>query len=170
VSRTVQVNATDPVSAAAYGVRGLPPGVDLSWACAEDAAAVAAIYLARYAQRAPIVTIPVASANPGRLYQQLNRDLSDRIHITDSETGLDADFHIEQISHATSGTGRILTTTFGCEKAPLTAAAPFIFDDATRGKFDTGGTFGAAGLDDPATVFIFDDATQGKFGTGAFAT
>ena len=89
------------------------------------------------------MSIPVANANDKRLTQQLARDLSDRVHITDTETGLNADFFVEQISHATSGTGRVLTTTFGCEKA-----------DATR----------------PANVFVFDDATNGKFNTGKFGT
>jgi hypothetical protein len=85
----------------------------------------------------------VNNLNDKRLTQQLARDLSDRVHITDTELGLSADFFIEQISHATSGHGRVLTTTFGCEKA-----------DATS----------------PANLFTFGAATNGKFGTGKFGT
>ena len=143
VARTVQVSVTDTASQTAYGRRGLPSGIDLGDATVEDVVAVATTLVTRYAQRKPIVTIPVANLNDKRLTQQLARDLSDRVHITDTETGLNADFFIEQISHATSGTGRVLTTTFGCEKA-----------DATS----------------PANVFVFDDATNGKFGTGKFGT
>ena len=141
VARTVQVSVTDTASVTAYGVRGLPSGIDLGGggATVEDVVAVATIFVTRYAQRKPIVSIPVANANDKRLTQQLARDLSDRVHITDTETGLNADFHIEQISHATTGTGRVLTTTFGCEKADATTPANvFVFDDATNGKFNTG--------------------------------
>jgi len=139
VARTVQVSVTDTASQAAYGVRGLPSGIDISGATVEDVVAVATTYVTRYAQRKPIVTIPVANLNGTRLTQQLARDLSDRVHITDTETGLDADFFIEQISHATSGHGRVLTTTLGCEKADATSPANvFVFDDAANGKFDTG--------------------------------
>ena len=140
VSRTVQVSVTDTASKTAYGVRGLPSGIDIcGGATVEDAVAVATIYVTRYAQRKPIVSIPVANANDKRLTQQLARDLSDRVHITDTETGLNADFFIEQIAHATTGTGRVLTTTFGCEKADATSPANlFTFDAATNGKFNTG--------------------------------
>ena len=141
VARTVQVTVTDTASQDDYGVRGLPDGIDLagSGATVEDAVAVATIFVTRYAQRQPIVTIPVNNLNDKRLTQQLARDLSDRVHITDSETGLDDDFFIEQISHATSGSGRVLTTTFGCEKADATSPSSlFTFDDATNGKFNTG--------------------------------
>jgi hypothetical protein len=139
VARTVQVSVTDTASQTAYGVRGLPSGIDISGATVEDVVAVATIYVTRYAQRQPIVSIPVANANDKRLTQQLARDLSDRVHITDTELGLNADFFIDQISHATSGTGRVLTTTFGCEKADATTPANvFTFDDATNGKFNTG--------------------------------
>ena len=141
VARTVQVSVTDTASQTAYGVRGLPSGIDLGGggATVEDVVAVATTFVTRYAQRKPIVSIPVANANDKRLTQQLARDLSDRVHITDTETGLNADFFVEQISHATSGTGRVLTTTFGCEKADATSPANvFVFDDATNGKFNTG--------------------------------
>ena len=139
VARTVQVSVTDTASKTAYGVRGLPSGIDISGATVEDAVAVATIFVTRYAQRQPIVTIPVANLNDKRLTQQLARDLSDRVHITDTETGLNADFFIEQISHATSGAGRVLTTTFGCEKADATSpTGMFVFDDAANGKFNTG--------------------------------
>jgi hypothetical protein len=139
VARTVQVSVSDSASQTAYGKRGLPSGIDLGDATVEDTVAVATIFVTRYAQRQPIVSIPVANLNDKRLTQQLARDLSDRIHITDTETGLNADFFIEQISHATSGTGRVLTTTFGCEKADATSPANvFTFDAATNGKFNTG--------------------------------
>ena len=141
MARTVQVSVTDTASQTAYGVRGLPSGIDLGGggATVEDVVAVATTYVTRYAQRKPIVTVPVANANDKRLTQQLARDLSDRVHITDTETGLNADFFVEQISHATTGTGRVLTTTFGCEKADATSPANvFAFDDATNGKFNTG--------------------------------
>lgn len=139
VARTVQVSVTDAASQTAYGVRGLPSGIDISGASVEDVVAVATTYVTRYAQRQPIVTIPVNNLNDKRLTQQLARDLSDRVHITDTELGLNADFFIDQISHVTSGHGRVLTTTFGCEKADATSPANvFTFDAATNGKFNTG--------------------------------
>lgn len=139
VSRTVQVSVTDSASVTAYGVRGLPSDIDPSGGTVEDVVAVATTYVTRYAQRKPIVTIPVSNLNDKRLTQQLARDLSDRVRITDTETGLNADFFIEQISHQTSGSGRVLTTTLGCEKADATSPSNlFVFDDATNGKFNTG--------------------------------
>lgn len=168
VASSRPVTAQDTASAAAYGIRGLPSGIDLTQVAAEDAAAVAAIYLARYAQRRPIITIPVASASSYRLTQQTTRDLSDRVTITDTETGFTGDCHIEQITHNTSASGRVLFTTFGCEQAPGSAATPFTFNDASLGF--NNGQFAATGVDDPATLFVWDDNPRSKFGTGLWAT
>lgn len=165
VVNTVQVSGQDAPSVAAYGVRN-PPSTDLSAACPEDAAALAVIYFARYAQRRPIIAIPVMNANGFRLTQQLSRNLSDLVHVTDTQTGLDAACYIEQISHTTTDAGMALTTVFGCEKAPVAAGNVFTFDKTGAG-FDQG-TFGVSGLDNPASVWIWN--TQSTFDTNLLAT
>jgi len=169
VANTVQVNVQDTPSVASYKTKSPPNTIDVGFTSVEDAKAIANIYLAYYSQRRPAITIPIFNINGFRLFQMLYRDLSDRVHIVDRQTGLDDDFFIESISHFISQAGMEVLTTFGCEKAPQPASGQFRFDDATFGKFDVG-KFGSFGLDSPTEVFIFDHATQGKFDVGLFGT
>ena len=139
--RVYQVSAADSASVTAYGTRGLPSGADMSWCSAQDAAAVTSVILTQYKQRRPIVTIPVRNANPGRLTQMLARDISDRITITDSQTGMNADCFIEQIGYTMSEGGRVMETVFGCEKAPGSVTTPWTFGTSVFGT----GVFGLLG-------------------------
>lgn len=165
VRRTYQTEVEDTVSSAKYGQRSLPH--EVPWAGVHDAYAIANLIIGSRSERLPVVSIRIVGAhNPTRLHQQLSRDLSDRIHITEAKTRLDHDFYIEQIGHRISG-GGFLETTFGCEKAVTQPANVFTFNDATRGFND--GVFGSAGLDSPANIFIFDAAGRG-FNDGVFAT
>lgn len=167
VVRTVQIDKTEPTSISSYGLKTWPDNAKL--ACLEDARAVGDIVLSYRAERLPIVSLDVIGDRDSRLQQCLGRDLSDRVTLVDSETGLNRDFFVEQIQHKIPLGGLMHTTTFGCEAVPSPGTSPFTFDDATNGKFGTG-RFATLPLDDPAEIFIFDHATQGKFGTGKFAT
>jgi hypothetical protein len=109
----------------------------------------------------------VTNANATILAQQLGRDLSDRVTIVDSESGINADFYFEQIRHEISETGLRLSTTFGCEKARTVPSGLFRFD--TSGAGFGQGAFGPSGLDSPTSVFRFDTAGQG-FDQGLLAT
>ncbi|MFI6819716.1 hypothetical protein ACIBJE_02040 [Micromonospora sp. NPDC050187] len=162
---TVHVEAEDSTSIADVGRRSWPSGRAPTWASLPDAIAIANMILAYRARRLPTVSITLRGGGVDRLREQLARDLSDRVRIVDPETGLDADFWVEQIEHSSSRLDH--TTTFGCEQIPTPAGNPFTFDRSGRG-FDQG-TFGDIGRDDPATVFIFDHPTQGCFDVGLFA-
>jgi len=136
--RVYQVSAADSASVTAYGTRGLPAGTDMSWCSAQDAAAVTSLILTQYAARRPIVTIPVRNANSTRLTQMLARDISDRVTVTDTQTGMNADCFIENIKYTMSEGGRFMETQFGCEKAPAAVTTPWTFGTSVFGT----GVFG----------------------------
>jgi hypothetical protein len=142
VATTVTITSTDSVSIGAYGVKTYPE--DAPWASGGDAQAVADIIVAARAQRLPTVQVRLEGGTSTILTQQLSRDLSDRVHVTDTETGVNADFHVEQIEHVIHGSGnKVHMTTLGCEKVGTT-------------------------LDAASTVFRFGSSTNGKFGTNLF--
>lgn len=150
---TVRVEAEDATSIDQYGPRALRDGRSPVHASPEDQKALAEVILGTRAERRPTVSVTLRGGNNIRLTQQLTRALSDRVTIIDAETGLDGDFHVEQIAHHYDG--QILVTTFGCEKAPQVAADVLILDDAVAGLLDTG-TLATSGLSDPDTVLILD--------------
>lgn len=171
VVRTVKVTAEDSVSIAQHGRKEYPNSVP--WASVEDARAIASIILAHYAQRRPTVEMRVTAQDPDHLKQILGRRISDLITIQNAELGMNADFHIETVSHMVQrmnpDKGPVHSVVFGCERnLTVNSNNPFTFDKAGAGFDD--GYFGVAGLDDPGSVFIFDHPTQGRFNFGLFGT
>lgn len=165
-STSVKVTAQDPTSAAKYGPKSDNGSLLPVWAGQYDAAAILQLTVAKRAERVPTVTVTMRGAgNPARLAECLTRNLSDRVHATESLTGLDSDCFIEQISHAVGQGGTEHVTTFGIEKIPVTVATPFTFDISGRG-FDQG-LFAGGGLDIPGSMFVFDTSGQG-FDQGQF--
>lgn len=156
---TVRVTATDTSSVTTNGVRSL--SYDAPWLGANDAVGVLQQLVAQHAERLPAVHITLVGANAARLTQQFARDLSDRITVVEPQTGLDADFHIEQIKHEIDTA--IHLTTFGCEKAPSNGSSVFILDTSL---LDVGviGRF-----IDPDALFILDSSSQGLLGTSILA-
>lgn len=64
---------------------------------------------------------------------------------------------------------RVHYAVLGCERFGLTAATnPFTFDRVGAGFDD--GVFDPTGVDNPATVFVFNDASRGRFDFGRFGT
>lgn len=169
VQRSYEVERTDPVSIQRNGRRS-PMQVNAPWAGVHDADAIAELVLGAHAERRPVATITLSSRtdeSSPRLVEQLGRDLSDRVHITEWETCTDHDYFLERIMHRISSGGMLLTTEFGFERAVVQPANVFTFDDPARG-FDRG-VFGSAGLDDPEHLLIFDRDGHG-FDEGVFAT
>jgi hypothetical protein len=177
VARTVKVAATDSVSVQQHGQRSNPG--DAPWAGANDAAAIAGLLLAHYAQRRPTVSLRLVSSDHEHLLQILTRTISDMITIGHAELGLDADFHIESLQHTIARmpssdedpacAPRVHYAVLGCERSGLIVPGnPFTFDVAGRGFDD--GVFDPTAADDPASVFIFDHPTQGQFDYGRFGT
>jgi hypothetical protein len=177
-ARTVKVSAQDAVSIQRHGQRSNPN--DAPWANANDAAAIAQLLLAHYAQRRPTVSLRLVSSDSAHLLQILTRTLSDMITIRHAELGLDAEFHIESIEHtiaripsdeetATGCETRVHYATLGCERTGLVVPPnPFTFDVAGLGFDD--GVFDPSAADNPDAVFIFDHPTQGAFDIGRFGT
>lgn len=164
---TVQVAAEEPVSIGRYGRRSAPSTRSPVWASVYDAEAIADLILGQRAERLPTLTVTFRGGNAARLTQQLSRDLSDRVHVVDTNTGLDDDFFVEQISHTITQGGAEHVTTFGLEKAPDTGGNLFTFNVAGKGFND--GVFAMVGRDDPAAIFTFDAGSGHRFDEGLFA-
>jgi hypothetical protein len=166
-ANNIVVTVEDQQSIGKYGRKSMDSGRLPVWANAYDANAILALIVAKRAERLPTIAVTMrGAANATRLAECLGRNLSDRVHITESLTGLDADCFIEQISHTVGQGGLEHVTTFGTEKIPPVVTNPFLFDTAGQG-FNQG-VFGGGGLDNPATMFRFDTAGVG-FDQGVFA-
>ena len=164
---SVKVSVEDIASVGRYGRKSHAAGRLPVWANQYDAAAILALIVAQRAERLPTVTVTMRGAgSPYRLTECLSRNLSDRIHLTESLTGLDADCYIEQITHSVAEGGLEHITTFGLEKIPPVVTNPFTFDAVGKG-FDQG-VFTGGGIDNPATMFRFDTGGVG-FDQGVFA-
>jgi hypothetical protein len=137
------------------------------WANLFDAQAILQLIVAKRGERLPSLQVTMRGAgSTARLAECITRNLSDRIHLTESLTGLDADCFIEQIQHSITQGGIEHVTTFGVEKIPPVVATPFTFDLAGAG-FDQG-LFAGGALENPATMFRLDTAGQG-FDQGLFS-
>jgi hypothetical protein len=159
-STSVTITYEDSVSVAKYGRKSYAEGRLPTWANVYDAWAILALIVTKRAERLPTLQVTMRGAgNALRLAECLNRDLSDRVHITESLTGLDADCYIEQIAHTIGQGGTEHVTTFGVEKIPPVVTNVFTFDTGGQG-FDQG-NFGGGGVDNPATMFRLDTAGQG---------
>jgi hypothetical protein len=154
VARTVQIHVEDPVSIAKYDVQFGTEDLEMPWVGVNDALAIATIIIGQRGERLPIITFTVNNGNATRLMGAIQRDLSDRIHIVETETFTDHDYFIEVIEHDIADIGYQHKTTFGCERVRTQVSPLFTFDVAASG-FDRG-LFGLSGLDDPATVMVLD--------------
>lgn len=121
---------------------------------AEDGNAIADLVLGKRAERTSTITFTVKNGTADQVAQQLSRDLSDRVRVVDSESGVDASFHIEHIAHTISDDGNTHETKFTAQKIQPTALNLFRFDTSGAGFND--GVFAPSGQDDPITMFIFD--------------
>lgn len=154
VARTWKVLVEDPVSIKANGLKSFTTEIPL--VNVHDAAAVGAILVGQRAERLPVVTLSVNNGNAERMAQILGRDLSDRVHVVESETFTDHPFYIEQIEHNIEQVGHSHIATFGMERAREQVVPVFTFDNAAAGFND--GLFGLAGFDQPLSVFVLDQS------------
>lgn len=161
IANTVEVEAND-TQYQNRGIRTHTP--EIPFIGPYDAEAIAQLILNQRSRRNPTVRFTIEAVNAERINEMLNRDLSDRIHVQDSATGLDGDFFIEEISHTITNHGAMMQTTFGCEMASMYADNVFTFNDAAAG-FNLG-QFGHSG-DTPSKMFTFNDPARG-FNNGQF--
>jgi hypothetical protein len=167
-STSIAISVEDTTSIGKYGPRAMQVSRLPVWANVYDALAILQLIIGKRAERLPTISVTMrGAANSVRLNQCLTRNLSDRVHVVEGQTGLDADCFIEQISHAIGQGGAEHVTTFGLEKIPAVVTNVFTFDVAGQG-FDQG-LFAQVGQDNPATMFRFDTGGQG-FDQGLFAT
>jgi hypothetical protein len=159
-SATAKVTAEDTVSIAKYGRRSYQEGRLPVWANVYDAAAILALIIAKRSERLPTISVTMRGAgSAARLAECLGRNLSDRIHLTESLTGLDGDCYIERIAHSIGQGGLEHVAQFGLEKIPPVVTNVFTFDTSGQG-FDQG-LFGGGGIDNPTSMFRFDTSGQG---------
>jgi hypothetical protein len=171
VVKTTKVSRVDTGSISAHGERSYPD--DAPWANANDADAIAGMILLQYAKRRPTVMLRVTAQDPAHFVQAITRTVSDRIHITYDEMGLDSDFFVESVQHTIqrlnqAGKPPVHAVVLGCEKDIDTSSNPFRFD--VRGAGFDQGVFDPIQADGADTVFIFDHPTQGQFDFGQFGT
>jgi hypothetical protein len=166
-STSITVLVEDAVSIDKYGRKSLADGRLPVWANPYDALAILTLIVAKRAERLPTLQITMRGAgSAARLAECIGRNLSDRVRVTESLTGLDSDCYIEQIQHTIGQGGTEHVTSFGVEKIPPVVTGPFTFDLAGAG-FDQG-NFAGSGADNPATMFRLDTAGQG-FDQGLFS-
>jgi len=160
---TVQVVAEDPTSIATYGRKSLPDARDPKWPSLGDAKAIGTVILAQRSDRLPTISVSIQAANTIELTQQLTRNLSDRVHVVEPHTGLDADCFVEQISHSIAQGGLEHSTAFGLEKAATQITGALILGSATQGVLGTN-RLGRRGLTNPLTMFVLGSGSNGVLG------
>ena len=163
VTHSVQVSASDSTSVNEYGSRSFPG--DLPWCGVGDAEAVLSLAVSQRAN--PLAQVSarfLVGKNAARSSLTLNRDLSDRVTVVESQTLLNRDFYVESIQHDLTGEDDHAVT-FGLEAAPFSPTPVFRFETAGQG-FGQGKFSG--GLTDPATMFRFDGTDGHRFNQGTF--
>jgi hypothetical protein len=155
----------EDASVARYGRRTSTSLKPPKWAGLYDAQAIVQLILSQRAERLPTIKVTMVAANNTRQLQQLTRDLSDRVHVTEYETGLDADCWVEQITHTVTGGGTEHRTVFGLEKAPAQVVGAFVLGTSLLGT----GRLGRRGFADPDRIFILGSSANGQLGTDILA-
>lgn len=173
VARTVVVSRSDPTSALQHGTQSYPESAP--WAGVWDADAVAETIVTRYAQRRPLITVRLTTSDPTHYDQVLRRTVSDLVHVTNGEVGIDAGFFVERVAHTAQrmnwpGRPPVHSVVLGCEQSGSVVAGPQPFTFDLRGAGFDQGVFDPPQVDDASTVWIWDDPVQGAFDIGRLGT
>lgn len=119
VLRTYTVSASDSTSIGTYGARSSVPGSPV-WASRADVESLAKLWVATRKDPLPQVQakFSVHATQATRMTAVLQRDLSDRVAVVESQTGLNGDnFFIDSISHEIPNITEHAVT-FGMEAVP----------------------------------------------------
>lgn len=137
---TSVVTDEDTTSQDAYGIRTWR--ARSPWHTSEPyAETLAALILNDRKDPRTIAHIEVTNAGTTRYVAGLDKQISDRVTVTDGESSTNGDFYVENIGHTVDQGGKFHTVTLGLESAndPLVAASEvFILDDVTNGVLGTG--------------------------------
>lgn len=117
VSTPYRVTVEDATSIAAYGKTSWTEGVP-KWCGRLDAEAIANKILQFRKNRLPTFSVTVNNGNSNRLGQILDRDISDRVTIIETNTAVSADHFIESIEYNVEQIGYDHRATFFCERVP----------------------------------------------------
>lgn len=157
-ARSFRIISTDPGSIDQNGIRVYND--DMPWANRNDVQAISEVILGHRSDRLPVITFDINNGTDERMLELLERELSDRVHVTEEETFTDDDFYVEKITHSIRSAGLHHVTTYGCEQVRTQVDNVFTFDDPDRGFDD--GVFGYSGLSNPDTLFILGDTNLGE--------
>lgn len=133
---------------------------DMPWASYRDTIALADIVLGNRAEQLPAITATLNNHNTERMTELLQREVSDRVHIIESETFTDDDFYVNQIEHTITEGGLYHTALFGYEQVKSQVDNVFTFDDPDKGFND--GVFGISGVSNPSDLFIVGTTNLGE--------
>lgn len=158
VSRTYRFVLKDRTSIKKYGEQVYNEG--MPWANRNDVQALENIIIGVRAERLPVIHATVNNDNTERFTEALTRELSDKVHIVETETFTDHDFYVEQIKHTITEGGHYHTTEFGYEQARTQPTGVFTFDDPARGFND--GVFGYDGISNPSNLMILGQTNLGE--------
>ena len=118
---TIRVANTIDCSASidSYGVQTLNETKYPVWPeiAVNDAQDFANAIAAAYREPRATATITVKAGNNAHIVQCLGREISDRVHVVEAQSGLDSDMYIERIEHTIDRGGLRHATRFGLEKA-----------------------------------------------------
>jgi hypothetical protein len=153
-TRTYQVHSEDSTSISKYGRKTLEES--LPWTSYNDATPLVEIVLGQRAERLPVISFQVNNGEDERLTTVLNRKISDRIHLTETETFSDHDYYIEQIEHKISEAGMYQSAGYGCERVRDQVENVFTFDVAAQGF--NNGVFGYSGISSLDNLLILDQS------------
>lgn len=157
-TRTYRFVLKDRDSIKKYGEQVYNEG--MPWACRNDVQALENIIIGVRGERLPVIHASVNNDNTTRFTEGLARELSDKVHIVETETFTDHDFYVEQVKHTITEGGLHHITEYGYEQARTQPTNVFTFDDPARGFND--GVFGIDGISNPANLFILGETNLGE--------
>ena len=131
----------------------------LPWVNRNDARSISDIILGHRARRTPTAVFEVNNNHPLRWNSIFERDISDRVHVTEPETFTDHDYYIESIEQTITETGKVHKAVYSAERVSDQYPNVLTFDDPDRGFDD--GVFGITGLVPSDSLFIVGSSNLG---------
>jgi hypothetical protein len=120
VASQYRITVEDATSITNYGRTSWTEGVP-KWVGQLDADAIANKILQLRKDRLPTFSVTVNNGTSNRLAQILDRDISDRVTIIETNTAVNADHFIESVEYNVKDIGYDHTATFFCERVPTSS-------------------------------------------------
>lgn len=170
VTHTVQRTLRDIASSDIHGVK--TDTVSRPWLSSWDAVDVIANVITHHSRPLEQITLRLLGYDTTTLHRQLGTRLSDRLRVTDSITGLNDLFYVEQINHSVDNNDQDRhSTVFGLERIPdVSLGECFILDnsildnDVLCGGFTGFGGLDAGSSEDSESIFVLAESTSPTIG------